>query len=227
MLYQIFLVENDPYTWDFIRFALNPSEYHVLCFNRKDDFLQYAKNQTPHLILLEAALPGMNQADLIKQIRCIEGLKTTPVIMISEKASEIDKAGSLDAGADDYMEKPLGPLELTARIRALLRRGNNNAHKEFCFRDIYIDNLSHEVYKAGEKINLTLKEYNLLLYLLENKGCVMSREQLSSKLWGNDYNNNSRTLDIHIKTLRKKIGDNPNNPSYITTVRSFGYVIDN
>jgi len=224
----IYLVEDDENIRELIRYALDSAGFKVVCFERGDEFLSVAKNSVPELILLDIMLPGANGYEILKQIRSSERLRAIPVIFITAKGTEMDKVQGFDLGADDYIVKPFGVLELIARVKAVLRRGSGlPAASRLKYKDIEIDTQSREVLKGLEKIELTLKEYELLLCFLENRGRVLTREQLLEKIWGYDYAGETRTVDMHVKTLRQKIGDDPHNPVYISTMRGVGYKLEN
>jgi two-component system alkaline phosphatase synthesis response regulator PhoP len=224
----IYLVEDDENIRELIRYALDQTGFKVVCFERGDEFLRVAKESVPELILLDIMLPGANGYEILKRIRSSERLKAVPVIFITAKGTEMDKVQGFDLGADDYIVKPFGVLELIARVKAVLRRGSGMpAASKIKYKDIEIDTQSREVYKESEKLDLTLKEYELLLCFLENRGRVLTREQLLEKIWGYDYAGETRTVDMHVKTLRQKLGDDPHTPVYITTMRGVGYKLEN
>jgi len=224
----IYLVEDDENMREFMRYVLQSAGFTVACFEHGEDFLLHAKKRIPNLILLDIILPGLNGLDLIKMIRSSERLKNIPVIFVTARDTEMDIVQGLDLGADDYITKPFATLELVARIKAALRRsGNIIIDSKLHYKDLDIDTQSHEVFKCTKKIDLTLKEYQLLLCFLENKGRIMTREQLLQWLWNNDHDGKSRTIDMHVKTLRQKIGDTFRNQTYISTIRGIGYKLEN
>ena len=146
-----------------------------------------------------------------------------PIIILTAKGTEIDKVMGLDGGADDYITKPFGVLELTARIRNLFKRTQKHTEEQLSVRDIVLDKRCHEVHKAGAKIELTLKEFDLLALLMENAPNVVKRDELLNQVWGYDFIGETRTLDMHIRTLRQKLSDDSDTPGYISTVRGVGY----
>jgi two-component system alkaline phosphatase synthesis response regulator PhoP len=224
----IHLVEDDASTLELIRFALQSAGFAVTCFENGEDFLFQAKKQIPGLVLLDIMLPGMSGFEIIKAIRSSERLKNIPVIFVTAKDTEMDKAQGLDLGADDYITKPFGTLELVARVKARFRRsGNILIDSKLHYKDINIDVQSHEVYRGKQKVDLTLKEYQLLLCLLENKGRVLTREELIRKLGRDSRDGKSRTIDMHVKSLRHKLGDSFHDQTYISTIRSVGYKLEN
>ncbi len=226
----IFLVEDDENIRELIRYALSAAGFEINPFEKGADVLEQALKNPPDLFLLDIMLPGMNGYELLDLIRSNDRLTHIPAIFITAKGTEMDKVHGFDRGADDYIVKPFGVLELIARVKAVLRRGAGQVRDEpqrFQYKDILLDVKSREVYKNTDKIDLTYKEYELLLCLLENKGRVLSRDRLLEKIWGYDYIGETRTVDMHIKTLRQKLMDNTDNPSYIHTVRGVGYKLEN
>ncbi|MGI6168092.1 MAG: response regulator transcription factor [Christensenellales bacterium] len=220
----VFLVEDDENIRELIRYALGSSGFEAECFETGEAFWDHAQQHTPDLILLDIMLPGISGMDLLQRIRNDKQLSVVPVIFITAKGTEVDKVAGFEMGADDYIVKPFGVLELIARVKAVLRRGGKPVTgQRLQFKDIEMDSGSREVFKGGKKIELTLKEYDLLTCFLENKNRVLTREQLLEKIWGYDFTGETRTVDVHIKTLRQKIGDNSANPIYISTVRGIGY----
>jgi len=175
-------------------------------------------------------LPNITGIELLKKIRSDKELRQTPVIMLTAKNMENDKIEGLEKGADDYITKPFSVKELLARISSVLRRYNIQEmpmeENILELGNIKLDLCKHEVYKKGEKIDLTLKEFELLKLLIENKGKVLSRNHLLDKVWGYEYYGETRTVDVHIRYLRKKIEDDSNSEKYIQTVRGVGYKID-
>lgn len=226
----IFLVEDDENIRELIRYALSSAGFNLTSFEKGAEVMEQATKNPPDLFLLDIMLPGMNGYELLDLIRTSDRLKHIPAIFITAKGTEMDKVHGFDLGADDYIVKPFGVLELIARVKAVLRRGAGQIKDEpeqFHYKDILLDVKSREVYKNTDKIDLTYKEYELLLCLLENKGRVLSRDQLLEKIWGYDYIGETRTVDMHIKTLRQKLMDNTDNPHYIYTVRGVGYKLEN
>ena len=179
--------------------------------------------EMPELILLDIMLPGENGMDILKKLKSSERTRDIPVIMVTAKGSEYDKVIGLDCGADDYIVKPFGMMEFLARVRAVLRRGSRNQRSDvLIFRDLSMEVERHQVTAGEEKVNLTLKEFELLRTLMENQGIVMTRDRLLGQVWGYDFDGETRTVDVHVRTLRQKLGECGN---YIETVRGVGYKI--
>ena len=204
-------------------YTLRNSGFEVLGFDRPSKFWHAMGEKLPDLILLDIMLPEEDGLEILRKIRKNSITSKIPVIMVTAKDSEYDKIIGLDNGADDYMTKPFSMLELVSRIKALLRRTKANTPCE----TITIGNLSvnpekHIVTANGKNITLTYKEYQMLLLLMQNKGVVFSRDKLLNKIWGYEFDGENRTVDVHIRTLRTKLGECGN---LITTVRGFGYKI--
>ena len=193
------------------------------CFEKAKEFYQAVEEQVPNLVILDIMLPDESGYDILKKIRRNQVLRKLPVIMVTAKTQEIDMIKGLDEGADDYIRKPFSVMELISRVKALLRRTEKEEDKVLQLDEIRIDHDRHEVSVDDEKIELTFKEYELLRLLVMNKGVVMTRENIMIHVWGTDFEGESRTVDMHIKTLRQKLG---NAGSRIRTVRNVGYVIE-
>lgn len=222
----IYVTEDEENIRELIRCTLQAFQYDSKTFECAEDMLAACEEELPELVLLDIMLPGMDGVEALKKLRENVKTKNVPVIMLTAKSSEVDKVTALDAGADDYIMKPFGILELTARIRTVLRRvraaGSSLPGKKK-ISDIELDILKHEVSVAGKKVELTLKEYELLKTLMLSAPRVLSRDELLNEVWGYDFAGETRTLDMHIRTLRAKIGDEAENPRYIKTVRGVGY----
>ena len=175
---------------------------------------------TPDIILLDIMLPGMSGQEILKKIRENRKFDNTLVIMLTAKSAEMDVVSCLESGADDYIKKPFGVMELISRVKAHIRRLGREA-EEIEVRNIKIDTKRRTVKKNGEEINLTYKEFELLKYLAENKSIVLTRENIIEKIWGFDYIGETRTVDMHIASLRQKIGED-----YIATIRGVGYKME-
>ena len=178
------------------------------------------------LILLDLMLPGIDGLELLKYIRRQKALQDLPVILLTAKGTELDKVIGLELGADDYLSKPFGIYELLARVKALFRRTGQKVPSEaeqLIVGDLWIDQLTHQVKKRGQLLELAPKEFSLLVVFAQNLERVFTRDELLLKIWGMDFLGESRTVDVHIKNLRKKIEDNPEEPTYIKTVRGVGY----
>lgn len=219
---KILIIEDEPNIRELVVYNLNQNGYQGMEAEDGLAGISMVRSERPDLILLDIMLPGKNGYDICKELRA-EGLKT-PIIMLTAKNEEIDKVLGLEFGADDYISKPFGIRELMARIKAVLRRYENNTEQEGTrIGDLIINTESHEV-KLGEKtLELTLKEFDLLRVLAENRGRVMTRDQLLDKVWGFEYIGETRTVDVHVRYLRKKLGDEDNEGKYIQTIRGMGY----
>lgn len=219
----IYIVEDEANISEIEKYVLVNSGYEVECFENGNDFFRACEKSLPQLIILDIMLPGQDGLTILKILKSDDKTKYIPVILVTAKSTEMDKVKGLDMGADDYMTKPFGTMELVARVRALLRRTEKDEElQELVYKEIFIDEEKREVKINEEVCNLTFKEFELLKYLVLNAGIVLSREKLLENVWGYDYEGESRTVDMHIKTLRQKLGDKGN---YIKTIRSVGYKI--
>ena len=219
----IYLIEDDASIREIEEYALKNTGYEVAAFERATPFFDKLEELLPDLIILDVMLPDENGIDIVKQLRGSSITKSIPVIMVTAKTSELDLVKGLENGADDYIKKPFSVMELISRVKALLRRTLEEDAKKLEIDELSIDNDRHEVKLAGALVELTYKEYELLTYLTINKGIVLRRDQIMERIWGIDYEGESRTLDMHIKTLRQKLGYFG---SRIRTVRNVGYVIE-
>lgn len=219
----IYLIEDDASIREIEEYALKNTGYEVATFERATPFFDKLEDLLPDLIILDVMLPDENGIDIVKQLRGSSITKSIPVIMVTAKTSELDLVKGLENGADDYIKKPFSVMELISRVKALLRRTLEEDVKKLELDELSIDNERYEVKLAGALVELTYKEYELLTYLIINKGIVLRRDQIMERIWGIDYEGESRTLDMHIKTLRQKLGDFG---SRIRTVRNVGYVIE-
>ncbi len=221
---KILVVDDEEHIQELIKFNLEKNGYKVLLADNGMDAIKLAKEQLPQLMLLDLMLPGMDGLDVCKEIRKDSSMSNMPIIMITAKGEEIDKIIGLELGADDYITKPFSIRELVARIKAILRRSTMQiVEKTFKVGNLAIDFGKHEVLKSEVKIDLTLKEFELLEILINNKGRVMTRDFLLDKIWGYEYVGETRTVDVHIRHLRQKIEEDDKNPSYIQTIRGIGY----
>lgn len=220
---KIFVVEDDESIRELIRVALSGFGYEVKAYETAEEALLEIEEERPSLSVFDLMLPGMDGLAAIRKIREKPAIKDMPVLILTARDKEYDKVLGLDGGADDYMTKPFGVLELAARIRSLLRRAQKTEKEEKFLRtgDLYIDFAKREVLKAGKPVVLTYKEYELLHYLVVNLERVVEREELLNNIWGYTCQVETRTLDIHIRTLRQKIGDEKG--EYIKTLRGVGY----
>lgn len=220
----IYIVEDDVNIREIERYALKNSGYEVEEFENGADLFRRMEKAVPALILLDIMLPNESGLDILTKIRGNKAIAGIPIIMVTAKSSEIDKVKGLDLGADDYLTKPFGVMELISRVKALLRRTRDvREESQMCCGDIVLDNDKHAVFVSGELCELTFKEFELLKYLMQNKGIVLSRDKIMNQVWGFEYEGESRTVDMHIKTLRQKLGMGG---SSIKTVRNVGYRIE-
>ena len=219
----IYVVEDDKNIQEIETFALANVGYEVKGFDSAMDFYEALNDTTPDLILLDIMLPDEDGLSIVKKLRTRQDTVLVPVIMVTAKTTEIDKVKGLDLGADDYITKPFGVMELISRVKAMLRRSQKSQEKDKVLKlgNIVLDREKHSVAVGKEPVELTYKEYELLVYLAENQNRVVSRDELLDKLWDWRADVETRTLDIHIKTLRQKLGEEAGH--YIKTVRSVGY----
>lgn len=226
---KILVIDDEMHIVELLKFNLETHNYEVdYAYDGIDGYIK-AKENKPDLVLLDWMLPNINGIDILKKIRSDKSLKHIPVIMLTAKNMESDKVEGLEIGADDYITKPFSIKELLARISSVLRRYNISGQSEesiLSIGNLKLDLQKHEVYRGSEKIELTLKEFELLKLLIENKGKVLSRNYLLDKIWGYEYYGETRTVDVHIRYLRKKIEDNTPSERYIQTIRGVGYKID-
>lgn len=219
----IYLLEDDGSIRNFVIYALNNSGFDAAGFEYPSDFWKAMDKKIPELLLLDIMLPDEDGLSILKKIRSNPETKKLPVIMLSAKSTEFDKVTGLDNGADDYISKPFGTMELISRIKALLRRTESHTMPDSDILSVgalCISPSKHEVTVNGSKVTLTLKEYEILLLLIKNKGMVFSRDALLQKIWGYDFSGESRTVDVHIRTLRSKLGSCG---ELIKTIRGVGY----
>jgi len=223
MASRILVVEDDPNLLETLRYNFVKEGYEAITAADGIKALETAREQKPDLILLDVMLPGMSGFEVCRILR---KEMAVPILILTAKDDEIDKIAGLDLGADDYMTKPFSLRELMARIRAMLRRTgtlNPIQGKQFRVADIELDVDRHVVTKAGNELSLTPKEFDLLAFLVQNVGRVVSREQLLQSVWGYDYAGDTRTVDVHVRWLREKTEDDPEQPKRIVTVRGVGY----
>lgn len=221
---KIYIVEDDKNIAEIEQFALKNAGYEVMAFSTAKEFENQLKQEHPALIVMDIMLPDRDGLSLVKDLREHASTSKIPVIMVTAKASEMDKVKGLDQGADDYMTKPFGIMELISRVKAMLRRANlDNSSQILEFDGIIMDDAKHQVVIDNLPCELTFKEYELLKMLIQNSGIVLRRDSILDRVWGIDYEGESRTLDMHIKTLRKKMGEKG---SLIQTVRNVGYTLN-
>lgn len=217
----IWCVDDDNAIRDIEVYTLESTGYKARGFSDGTQLFEALKTERPKLIILDIMLPGDDGVEILKKLRNNSQTAKIPVIMATAKGSEIDKIQSLDLGADDYLVKPFGVMEMVSRVKAVLRRcGENIATDELCVEGIKLNSATRTVTVDGEKISLTFKEFELLRLFMSNPGKVFSREKLLSSVWGTDFLGETRTVDMHIKTLRKKIGPYA---AVIETVIGVGY----
>lgn len=215
---RIFVIEDDENIQEIVKLSLESNGYQVKLFDNAIDAIIEIKENAPDLAIFDVMLPQMDGISAVKKIR--ETNTQMPILMLSAKDSEIDKIHGLDSGSDDYMTKPFGVLELCARVRTLLRRVQPKT-TTLQTPTLSIDKSTHVISQNGNAIDLTHKEYQLLVYLIENKSRVVERDELLNTIWGYDFIGESRALDVHIRSLRKKLNDD--GEKYIKTIRSVGY----
>lgn len=220
----IYVVEDDRNISEIESFSLKNSGYDVAVYENAKDFYEALKDRIPSLILLDIMLPDEDGLSIVEKLRKDSLTKKTPIILVTAKTTEMDKVKGLDIGADDYLTKPFGVMELISRVKALLRRsGEDKGDKCLTIGKIFLDSERHAVYVDNKLCELTYKEYELLKMLMLHAGIVTGREEILNHVWGMDFEGESRTLDMHIKTLRQKLGEAG---SMIKTVRNVGYILD-
>ena len=219
----IYLVEDDESIREIETIALKNSGHEVIGFENATTFFKRLESIIPDLILLDIMLPDMNGNEILGRLRKKSETKKVPVIMVTAKTTELDMIKNLDDGADDYIKKPFSVMELITRVKVLLRRTKEEEDEVMKFGELVIDNLRHEALIDGEVVGLTFKEYELLRYLALNQSTVLSREVIMQRVWQTDFEGETRTVDMHIKTLRKKLGDCGER---IKTVRNVGYMFE-
>lgn len=220
----IYVVEDDVNIREIESFSLKNSGYHVEDFECAKNFWRKIYEKVPDLILMDIMLPDEDGLDIVKKLRQKATTKNVPIIMVTAKTTEMDRVKGLDIGADDYLIKPFGVMELISRVKALLRRSMNlQDSRIISIGEICLDDEKRSVLVDKQPVELTYKEFELLKMLMRNAGIVLQREDIMVRVWGIDYEGESRTLDMHIKTLRKKLGDSGNR---IKTVRNVGYRLE-
>lgn len=228
---RILIVDDEENILELLKYNLEKNGFEVVPKDNGEDALEEMEREDFDLVLLDLMLPGIDGLEVLKTIRGHQRIKNIPVIMLTAKNEEIDTVLGLEMGADDYIGKPFGVHELLARVKALLRRNDRtkiekDASQEFDIIDIdniKINKSTQEVTINGENVELTLKEFEVLYLLAKNKGRVFGRDYLLEKIWGYDYLGETRTVDVHIRNLRKKIEEDDKNPKHIKTVRGIGY----
>ena len=219
----IYCLEDERNIRELIVYTLESSGFHAAGFSNSTDFFAAVVNEKPELILLDIMLPKESGLTVLQKLKDSMVTKDIPVIMVTAKGSEFDKVTGLNMGADDYIAKPLGMMEFIARVRAVLRRGGiKESGNVLEYKSLVIHPEKHEVLVDGTAVTLTLKEFELLKYLIENRDIVVTRNQILGHVWGYDFDGETRTVDVHIRTLRQKLGECGR---YIETVRGVGYRI--
>jgi len=219
----IYIVEDDENIREIETIALKSSGHEVIAFENAKEFYRKAEELLPDLLLLDIMLPDENGNEIVRKLRNRVETRKLPIIMVTAKTTEMDLVKGLDNGADDYIKKPFSVMELITRVKALLRRTEVEKEEVFVFENITIDNIRHRCKVDDEIIELTFKEYELLKYLIINKGVVLTRDQMMLNVWGTEFEGETRTVDMHIKTLRHKLGSAG---EHIKTVRNVGYLIE-
>ena len=219
----IYFVEDDNNIRELVVYTLNNSGFKAEGFTLPSDFWKAMEAQLPSMILLDIMLPQEDGLSILKKIRSNPVTKKLPVMMLTAKGSEYDKVIGLDTGADDYLPKPFGMMELIARVRALLRRTETEEKEiEYTVGNLYVCTVKHIVTVNNAPVVLTLKEFEMLCTLLKNKGIVLTRDRLLNEIWGYSFDGENRTVDVHIRTLRQKLGSAG---KLIQTIRGVGYKI--
>lgn len=220
----IYVVEDDNDILEIETFALKNSNYEVKGFSNAKDFYKAVEEKIPSLAVLDVMLPDEDGLQIVQKLRAMPKVCQVPIIMVTARTTEIDKVKGLDMGADDYLTKPFGVMELIARVKALLRRSGKQEEKKLLeLGELQMDDEKHAVYVNKKVCELTFKEYELLKMFLENVGIVLTRESIMNRIWGTDYSGETRTVDMHIKTLRQKLGEAGNK---IKTIRNVGYLME-
>jgi two-component system alkaline phosphatase synthesis response regulator PhoP len=219
----IYIVEDDDNIREIEEFALMNAGHKVLGVKCAKDFYKKIEEVIPDLCLIDIMLPDENGNEIVRHLRRKSDTRKLPIIMVTAKTSELDLVKGIEDGADDYIKKPFSVMELISRVKALLRRTLADEVKELCLDGIVVNNAKHEVSIDGKSVELTYKEYELLSLFIANRGIVLTREIIMDEVWGTDYEGETRTIDMHVKTLRRKLGDYG---SRIKTIRNVGYVIE-
>lgn len=225
----IYIVEDDESILRMEEYALKSSGFEVCGFSEAKSFFAACEERIPSLAVLDIMLPGMDGMEILANMKASKKLDSVPVIMVTARTSEIDAVSGLDLGADDYIPKPFGIMEFISRVKAVLRRSGRNADTkddkaEFRIGGLVLDDKTRTVSVNGENCFLTYKEYELLKYFFINRGIVLSREKLMENVWGMDYKGETRTIDVHVQSLRKKL---LGGGAYIETIRNVGYRLKN
>lgn len=223
---KILIVEDEPTLVATLRYNFEREGFQVTTAGDGEQALSAARDERPDLIILDLMLPKMDGLDVCRMLRRD---MATPILMLTAKTEEVDKVVGLEIGADDYVSKPFGMRELIARVRALLRRaeqGPQSGNETLSVGDIAVDTARRQAFRAGQPLPLKPKEYELLAFLLRNRGRAFTRDQLLNQVWGYDFAGDSRTVDVHVRWLREKIEEEPSKPARLITVRGTGYRFD-
>ncbi len=219
----IFYVEDDESIRELVIYTLKTTGFEARGFENGKEFFAALSDETPELILLDIMLPDEDGLKILKKVRAMDSCRYVPVILLTARGTEYDKVIGLDSGADDYITKPFGMMELVSRIRAVMRRFDRGAaSQELSCGRIHMDIARHRVTVDGNPVTLAKKEFDLLKYLMENQGIVLTRDKMLETIWGYDFDGETRTVDVHVRTLRQKLGEGG---SLIETVRGVGYRI--
>ncbi|MEG1394129.1 MAG: response regulator transcription factor [Clostridia bacterium] len=222
---KIFAVDDEDSIRELYSCALEGADFETKCFENGDLLFSALQSQSPDLIILDIMLDGMDGYKILAKLKQDTRFENIPVIMVSAKGEEINKVKGLNLGADDYLAKPFGVLELIARVKANLRKLAKNSSPQNCYKDINIDENLHKISIKNECAKLTLKEYNLLKLLVENAGKTLDRDAILNAIWGEDYVGDTRTLDTHIKDLRKVLSEKESDV-VISTIRGVGFLLE-
>jgi len=227
---KILVVEDEPDIRKLVNYNLAQEHYKVIEAEDGEQALKAIQRDKPHLVVLDLMLPGLSGIELCKILRERADTAKLPILMLTAKAGEADRVVGLEMGADDYLTKPFSPRELVARVRAILRRADGAASQDtlpaYDRGDLKIDFSTYEVFVRGRSVKLTLKEFELLCFLVQNPSRVLSRDQLLDRVWGGDTYVTPRTVDVHIRRLRKAIEKEDSKPVWILTLRGVGYKFD-
>ena len=219
----IFYVEDDESIRELVIYTLKTTGFEARGIENGKEFFAALSDETPELILLDIMLPDEDGLKILKKVRAMDSCRYVPVILLTARGTEYDKVIGLDSGADDYITKPFGMMELVSRIRAVMRRFDRGAaSQELSCGRIHMDIARHRVTVDGNPVTLAKKEFDLLKYLMENQGIVLTRDKMLETIWGYDFDGETRTVDVHVRTLRQKLGEGG---SLIETVRGVGYRI--
>lgn len=222
---KILVVDDEEHILELISFNLTNNGYKVIKANNGIDAVRLAIEEKPKLILLDLMIPGKDGYDVCREVRSNSEIRNIPIIMLTAKSEELDKILGLELGADDYITKPFSVRELLARVKAVLRRFSviEPESSVLVFGNLKADFEKREIHVKDKKLDLTLKEFELLEILIRNKGKILTRDTLLDKIWGYEYIGETRTVDVHIRYLRKKVEEDDKNPKLIETIRGVGY----